>query len=559
MDRLKKIYQYYGLHGFIAKLQHRFIKTYSRFLKSEHIPTYEQMQAELATFAYLPLVSVITPLYQPDLGELSAYFVALLENNGYENIELCLVNDGAIDAQLDVLIGQYQTMYPGRIHYQANTENCGIAAASNDALALATGEYVALVDQDDVIAPHAFFEYIKEAQVVAYDFFYSDEDMISVDGKRFNPAFKPGWSPHTLLSRMYVNHLSMYKKKIIERVGGFRSAFDGCQDYDLLLRASVHFSDVCHVPKMLYHWRTSKTSIATSIDNKEYIIARAEAALREHLANQDLVAQANQIDDYLIYNIAIKEPKAKLNTIIFHVQDSVTDVSKSWSSLINNINANEAYDIYVIATREDLATDVVGNRHNVIKVDSLKDALRQIRQNERKMTEQVLFFTSDVEFIENDTLAYLLQLMQIRGIDVLAPTVVNQDMMITEAGRIILSPDTLAFSSFGVLFGENNYFGNNLSLVNYTFVSPDCFIMTKDLLQKITDADDANNFMEVLINLRSHVFFNCVNVGNSCVRRVEDSFEKIYRRPHTQKIKIEEKFYNKNLVSALGLLYKPKG
>jgi len=557
-NQFQRIYKYYGLAGLTTKLQRRFGNTYKCFLKHENIPSFQTMEREISTFTVQPLISIITPLYKPILSELEAYFVALLEKNGYKKIELCLVNDGTDDDTIDMLITDYQARFPGQIKYQKNKKNRGISAASNDALMLASGEYVALVDQDDVVAQHALFEYVKALQQKSYDFFYSDEDMLSPEGKRFNPAFKPDWSPHTLVSRMYINHLSMYKKKIVDQVGGFRSKFDGAQDYDLLLRAARYFEHVCHVPKILYHWRASQASIAASVDNKSYIYTRAELALAEYLASQDLTAEINRIDDYLIYNVEVIEPKAKLNTIIFQIQSENKAWQTAWHALMDNLKRAELYDIYVIDSEQMFHLPTNEKNINVTKFEHITDALSAFTQKTARVTKDVLFLTSAVTFVDQTTLSYLLQISQIMNIDVVAPTVVNQDMVITEAGRIILSQDTLGFSSYGVPFGQNDYFGNNLSLVNYSFVSPDCFMMKTDLIKKIRNEDIGDTLMELLLNLRSHEVFYCVNVGNRCVQHTQDDFAQTYVRSNNEKIVNEEKFYNKNFVQKPGLLYKYK-
>jgi len=556
---LRRIYHYYGLQGFLMKLQRRFFRTYKRFLTTERIPSKQAMASAVETFHNTPLISIITPLYEPIIKELEAYFIALLEDNGYDHIELCLVSDGTDDPQVDFLVQRYATKFPGKINYQKNAENKGISAASNDALALANGSYVVFVDQDDVVAPHALFEYVRVLQNKSYDFFYSDEDMLSNDDVRFNPAFKSDWAPHTLLSRMYVNHLSMYKTSIVRRVGGLRSQFDGCQDYDLLLRASPYFVDVYHAPSVLYHWRASSSSIASSIDNKQYIFERAERALQAHFADEGLTTEVTRVKDYLIYDVAIIAPEVHLQTVVFHVQgEDGADVDESWTTLIDNLSSVQAYDIYVVDAQNIFQVPNISTRMNVIKVTHMAEALKALREKEQTIGAQVLFFTSNVAFTKANTVSHLLQLMQLRALDVLAPSVVNRDMVITEAGRIIVSDDTLAFSSYGVPFSENDYFGNNLSLVNYTFVSPACFLMKTTLLRKIQLEDEAETMMEVLINLRAREFFYCVNAGSECVVHVKNSFEKAYTRSKNQKIVTQEKFYNKNFNTDIGFLYKIK-
>ena len=202
----------------------------------------------------------------------------------YPNWELCIVDNGSTRADTRDILMQYGRE-DNRIKIGSFDLNRGIAEASNAALALASGAWVALVDHDDELTPDALLE-VASAIVAdsSLELIYSDEDKISTDGgQRYDLTFKPGWSPELLRSTMYIGHLATYQKSLIERLGGFRSEFDGTQDYDLALRASEVVTRVHHIPKILYHWRASGTSAASAIGNKSYTLERQKTALETAL------------------------------------------------------------------------------------------------------------------------------------------------------------------------------------------------------------------------------------------------------------------------------------
>jgi len=216
-------------------------------------------RAESNRWSYRPKISVCIPVFNPKRGWLEEA-VATVTSQTYENLELCLADDCSTDQSTLALLDRLPYEVPG-IRTMRRKVNGGISAATNDALALATGEFVAFCDQDDLLAPQAFY------RVVAYlqdhpdtDLFYCDEDLLSPDRRRCGPFFKPGWSPETLLSFNYITHLVVARRELVEAVGGLRPRFDGAQDHDLLLRLSERTDAICHLDDVLYTWRQSPTS-----------------------------------------------------------------------------------------------------------------------------------------------------------------------------------------------------------------------------------------------------------------------------------------------------------
>jgi GT2 family glycosyltransferase len=216
--------------------------------------------------------------------------IASVQAQIYPHWELCIADDGSTRAGLRAVM-ERQAQQDDRIRVRFLANNGGIARASNAALALARGEFVALLDHDDELAPDAL------AEVACWldrhpdaDMIYSDEDKLDPRGRHCDPCFKPDWSPDLLLSCMYTCHLGVYRRALMERLGGFREGFDGAQDYDLVLRLSEHTQRIHHIPKILYHWRMLPGSLSLSTQGKRGALACAQHALDDALQRRGLAA-----------------------------------------------------------------------------------------------------------------------------------------------------------------------------------------------------------------------------------------------------------------------------
>jgi GT2 family glycosyltransferase len=206
-----------------------------------------------------------------------------VQKQNYPHWELCVADDGSTDARVRPVLEEYAKRDP-RIRVVCLGENRGIAAASNAALELAEGDYIALLDHDDRLAEHALFR-MAEAVVAdrEVDFLYSDEDKIDTDDRHVEPFFKPDWSPEFFHSCMYTCHLGVYRTSLVRQLGGFRGGFDSAQDYDLVLRLIEQTKNIKHVPDILYHWRKSSQSAAQCVTAKPQAPEAGRRALQEHL------------------------------------------------------------------------------------------------------------------------------------------------------------------------------------------------------------------------------------------------------------------------------------
>lgn len=256
----------------------------------------KRIREEIATrLLSRPLISILTPVYNTDPRWLRDC-IESVRSQLYPRWQLCLVDDASTAEETRKVLQEYEGV-DERIHIEyaaINAGNAGIAATTNRALAHATGSYIALLDHDDTLAPDALYEVAKCLQEHPdTDMLYSDEDKLELDGSRVEPFFKPDWSPEYFHSCMYTSHLSVYRKSIVDAIGGFRSAYDKAQDYDVALRFIERTAPerIRHIPKILYHWRKIPGSTAVVLTEKDMSDQPATRALQDYVKRNHLVAE----------------------------------------------------------------------------------------------------------------------------------------------------------------------------------------------------------------------------------------------------------------------------
>jgi GT2 family glycosyltransferase len=241
----------------------------------------------------MPRFSIITPVYNPPRDAFELCVRSVREQTD-PDWEWCLANDASPDEWVAPRLRELQLSDP-RIHVVDRVTNGGIVAASNDAIALAQGDFLVLLDNDDELHKETL-RMVADALDDApdCDYLYSDENKISPEGEHFDEFAKPRWSPERLLAQNYTSHLSVLRRSLVERVGRFRSGFDGSQDYDLILRVIEQARRVVHVPHVLYHWRSLPSSTASAASAKPYAFVAALKALREHLDRTGVQAEVSE-------------------------------------------------------------------------------------------------------------------------------------------------------------------------------------------------------------------------------------------------------------------------
>ena len=252
----------------------------------------EAIERHIGELPQRPRIAVVMPVYNPRAEDLRGA-IESVRSQIYPHWELCIADDASTEPDVAPLLRDYARR-DDRIKVTVRSENGHIAAASNSALALATAEFVALLDHDDLLAPHALYMVAVEInRWPRADLIYSDEDKIDADGRRFDPYFKSDWNPDLVLSQNMISHLGVYRTALVRAAGGFRVGFEGSQDYDLALRIIERTAPerIRHIPFVLYHWRTAPGSTAAGTQNKSYAVDAARRAIQEHLDRSGVAAR----------------------------------------------------------------------------------------------------------------------------------------------------------------------------------------------------------------------------------------------------------------------------
>lgn len=239
-----------------------------------------------------PRFSIVTPVYETPADVLRK-MLRSVTRQGYEDWELCLVDDGSKQPHVREILDAAAAADP-RIRVSHREQNAGIVPTSNEALAMAGGEFVCLLDHDDLLHPDAltFVAEALDANPEA-DYLYTDEDKVDARGRHSQPFFKPDWSPERMRTQMYTCHFSVLRRALVEEVGGFDAEFEGSQDWDLILKVTERARAVVHVPKVLYHWRILETSAAASQDAKPWAFEAGGRAVQAHCDRIGLEAEVS--------------------------------------------------------------------------------------------------------------------------------------------------------------------------------------------------------------------------------------------------------------------------
>ncbi len=275
-----------------------------------------------------PLISVLTPVHDPPPHMLDEA-IASVRAQTYPHWELCLVDDGSTNPEIITALHRHAASDP-RIHLTRRDHAGGISTATNTALATATGDYIALLDHDDTLTPDALHHVAEQITTQPdLDMLYSDEDIV-LDGRQIWVHLKPAWSPDTLRTNGYTCHLGVYRRSLVDEIGGFRSEFNGSQDVDMILRLVERTDRIAHIPRILYHWRAHASSTAGG-DAKPYAYVAARNAIADHLRRAGLEAEVGYGPPGL-YRVAHRVDPAMTVDLILAVDsaDGLTEAAASW-------------------------------------------------------------------------------------------------------------------------------------------------------------------------------------------------------------------------------------
>ena len=480
----------------------------SKALYQKWIATSQQTQkqeiAQLLNFVaaseYQPLISIVMPVYNVEEKWLRAAIESVLTQS-YKNWELCIADDSSSAAHIKPVLNEYSAK-DSRVKVVFRQTNGHISAASNSALEVTTGDFVALLDNDDELAPNALLYVAAEIlNDKSSALIYSDEDKIDEQNQRLDPAFKPNWSPDLFYSLNYLNHLSVFRRNILTKIGGFSENVNGSQDYDLILRSieQIDESQIKHIPRILYHWRAIQSSVALDSNSKTYAHEAARDALRGHFKRKGISAEVTQgFENYHKINYELTDPAPKVSIII---EADKLDVAfeKHLNFLINKTDY-ENYEIVIgLLNNKIQALDT----RKKIKTFPLKDESRAARLNElaTKTDGEILVFLEAETIPLNENWLY----------ELVSQTQRNE--IGATSGKILYRNETVRF--VGYILGIDKVFGRayhrfpcealgNLARLqvvsNFSAVSIECLTVKREDFDALNGFDE-KNFPENLFDM----------------------------------------------------------
>jgi GT2 family glycosyltransferase len=474
-----------------------------------------RLRAASRHLAFQPKISILMPVYRTAAPFLRAAIDSVIDQ-AYPNWELCIVDDGSDLAELTELLAAY-TAHDSRIRVESKVANAGISAATNDALAMATGEFIGLLDHDDVLQPHALFANalaINDDPTI--DMLYSDEDKLDENGRRIAPYFKPDWSPETILSKMYTCHFGVYRRSIALQIGGFRSAFDGAQDWDFVLRFTEATSNVHHIPDVLYSWRLSETSAAMSEEAKPYAYVAARQAIADALLRRNEAGRVVPLEGYAAGTFYVRyeirgTPRV---TIIIPTRDRADLLEPCVVSVMQK-STYSAFEIIIVdnasvepETRMLFAS--LQKRYPAIRVVEFPELFNYSRINNfavgASSGDMLLFLNNDTEVITSDWIESLVQQAQREAIGAVGSLLLYGDHTIQHAGVILGIGGIAGHSHRHFPADTGGYVNAVVSPTNYSAVTAAALMVRRPVFDEVGGFDErfsvAYNDVDLCLRIR---------------------------------------------------------
>lgn len=472
----------------------------------------EHLIVKQKQFAYRPLISIVIPVYNVEEKWLKKA-IDSIKNQIYDNWEICLADDASPKKHVVPYL-QKEEESDVRIKVFYRKENGRISAATNSGLQIATGEYVAFMDNDDELAENAFYEIVAALNKdKSIDILYSDEDKMTEDGQRYDAFFKPDWSPELLLSYNYFNHLLVVRKSIVDEVKGLRTEFDGAQDYDFILRVVEKSKNIHHIPKVLYHWRAVEGSIAAAGDAKSEsfnFFDKVTGVLQDYLDRNNLKGKAFHPPfarkrglglNYIQWSnigplVSIVIPSKNHYEILKTCLDSLEQTSyKNYEVIIADNGSDDKKTLkYLDALKANHKIKVITIPN---KGDKFSYAYINNEAIKHTKGKYILLLNDDTEIISPKWLSQMVGYAELDGVGIVGAKLIYPDNSIQHAGVLTdlytgnydKMPDHVfknhSFEDLGY------YFFANVTR-NYSCVTAACMLISKDLYHEVGGLDEDN-------------------------------------------------------------------
>jgi len=494
-------------------------QTHNRFTDAAR----RDLEQRLARAGTLPRLSVVMPVYNAPLDLLAAA-VASVRAQVFGAWELCIADDGSTTDGIREYLAQLAAEEP-RVRICMREENGNISRATNSAAELATGDFLVLLDQDDLLTPDALAEIALciHARPDA-DIVYSDDDKIDSSGRRFAPQFKPDWSPELLLGYMYFSHVFAVRRELYAEVGGMRVGFEGSQDYDFALRATERARAIAHIPQVLYHWRVLPGSTAASGGEKPASFEAGRSAVEEALHRRGIHARAQQPDwarkaKVGIFGIEFPDDGPKVSVII-PTRNGLEILRRCIDSLQPTTYRN--YEVIVVDNDSDDAATIeylkslphrverISNPHGRFNFAAINN-----RAAERAQGELLLFLNNDTEVIAPRWLSQMVGYAGFAGVGAVGARLLFPDRRIQHAGIVHGYYRGLAGPAFKLApEWDNGYLSYARVARNYAAVTAACMLTPRATFLELGGFDEVH--FEVAYNDVDY----CYRLGERGLRSV---------------------------------------
>lgn len=567
--RIKKGIRYlkhYGPKAFLNRLRDK--------MEPEDVPygpwfeKYRAGDEELARqrkqaqqMAYRPLISVVVPCYRTP----EKYLTEMLDSvraQSYDRWQLCLADATPTDEVAQIVAGYCKEHAEFRICYHHLEENKGIADNTNAGMALAEGEWIGLLDHDDLLAPEALYEMAalmnREPQT---EVIYSDEDQVEETKqgyKHFKPHFKPDFSPDLLRSNNYITHFFCVKREVVQKTGGMRREFDGAQDYDFILRCVELAAKVGHVPRVLYHWRVHSNSTADNPMSKTYAYDAGQRALQEHLKRVGQPGEVSQSIHYGFYRVKYPVAGNPLVSILIPNKDQADTLQRCIGSLQkstwknyeliiieNNSQEEETFCYYRKLCKMDENGCGEGRLSGgtAVRIVTWKGEFNYSAINNFGASyargEYFVLLNNDIEMITEDWMEEMLGNCQRPEVGIVGARLYYPDNTVQHAG-IVVGIDGIAANMFpGLRRGQEGYYHKAAIQLNYSAVTAACLMVSREIYENVHGLEEklsvAFNDLDFCLRVRREGYLVVYNPYveayhyESKSRGREDTKEKVRR------------------------------
>ena len=497
----------------------------------------------------------------------------------YSNWELCLSDGSGNNSPIAGVLKEYEKK-DKRIKVVYNKEPLQISRNTNAALEIATGDYIAFADHDDLLAPNAFYECVKTINKnPEVEMIYTDEDKITMDGKQhFMPHFKTDFNLDLLRSVNYICHLCVVKKSLYEKVGKLNPEFDGAQDYDFVFRCIEKTKNIVHIPKILYHWRAHKDSTAENPESKNYAFEAGRMAIAAHLKRMGIEGEVFSLEMKGSYRVKYKLKEEPLVSVIIPTKDHIDDLDKCLKSLEeintydnieyiiveNNSEKEETFEYYKKIEKENSKVKVVYWKEKGFNYPSINNLGVKSSKGD-----YLLFLNNDTEIRNADCIEELVSQCQRKEVGAVGARLYYEDGTIQHAGVIVGVGGVAGHAFLGYDHDASGYFGRIKLLQDYSAVTAACIMVKRKVYEEVKGFDEeyavAFNDVDLCLKIRRAGYLIVydpyveLNHYESKSRGYEDTEEKIrrfnseialFQKRWKTFLKAGDPYYNPNLTLA---------